>query len=218
MSTFLHYVHCKDALLDCSAPGGERCESLTWVDEIYLPLTLQWRHNECDGMSNHKSPDCLLERLFRCKSKKTSKLPVTGLCEGYSPVTGEFSAQRASNAEKFSIWWRHHGQDSNPRVSGTIFCSRLNDSMPHKPKALNPWSNKITSVGEPIPMWWANSHHFWQLGLCSLSGKTSYRKIAWSIEAARFGFRHIQSLWNLTGTSAAVLPRCLSNFRAIWWF
>ena len=30
-STFLHYVHCKDALLDCSAPGGERCESLTRV-------------------------------------------------------------------------------------------------------------------------------------------------------------------------------------------
>ena len=36
MSTFLHYVHCKDALLDCSAPGGERCESLTWVDEIAM--------------------------------------------------------------------------------------------------------------------------------------------------------------------------------------
>ena len=34
MSTFLHYVHCKYALLDCSAPGGESCESLTWVDEI----------------------------------------------------------------------------------------------------------------------------------------------------------------------------------------
>ena len=34
MSTFLHYVHFKDALLDCSAPGGERCESLTWVDGI----------------------------------------------------------------------------------------------------------------------------------------------------------------------------------------
>ena len=37
MSTFLHYVRCKDALLDCSAPGGERCESLTWVDEIMGP-------------------------------------------------------------------------------------------------------------------------------------------------------------------------------------
>ena len=38
MSTFLHYVHCKDALHDCSAPGGERCESLTWVDEIEMLL------------------------------------------------------------------------------------------------------------------------------------------------------------------------------------
>ena len=38
MSTFLHYVRCKDALLDCSAPGGERCESLTWVDEIMCDL------------------------------------------------------------------------------------------------------------------------------------------------------------------------------------
>ena len=43
MSTFLHYVRCKVALLDCSAPGGERCESLTGVDEIgnktwFLPL------------------------------------------------------------------------------------------------------------------------------------------------------------------------------------
>ena len=40
-------------------------------------------------------------------SKKTSKLRVTGLCEGNSSVTGEFPAQRASNAENVSIWWRH---------------------------------------------------------------------------------------------------------------
>ena len=32
--------------------------------------------------------------------KKTSKLRVTGLCEGNSPATGEFPAQEASNAEK----------------------------------------------------------------------------------------------------------------------
>ena len=42
-------------------------------------------------------------------------------------------------------------------------------------------------------------------GLYSLSGKTSYRKISWSIEAARFRFRIFQSLWNLTGTLAAAL-------------
>ena len=43
-------------------------------------------------------------------SKKTSEFRVTGLCAGNSPVTGEFPAQRASNAENASIWWRHHGE------------------------------------------------------------------------------------------------------------
>ena len=41
MSTFLHYVHCKDALLDCNAPGDERCESLTRVDEICRNWTVK---------------------------------------------------------------------------------------------------------------------------------------------------------------------------------
>ena len=40
--------------------------------------------------------------------KKISKLRVTGLCVGNSSVTGEFPAQKASNAENVSIWWRHH--------------------------------------------------------------------------------------------------------------
>ena len=52
-------------------------------------------------------------------------------------------------------------------------------------------------------------------GLYSLSGKTSYRQISWSLEAARLGVAMVVSLWNLTGTSAAVLPRYLPNFRAI---
>ena len=43
MSTFLHYVPCKDALLDRSAPGGERCESLTGVDEISIMFTASFR-------------------------------------------------------------------------------------------------------------------------------------------------------------------------------
>ena len=74
--------------------------------QLYHPL--QWRHNERDDVSNHQRFDCLLNRLFRRRSKKTSKLRVTGLCEGNSPVTGEFPAPRASNAENVSIWWRHH--------------------------------------------------------------------------------------------------------------
>ena len=74
----------------------------------YLWRALQWRHNDRDGVSNHQPHDCLLKRLFRRKSKKTSKLRVTGLCAGNSPVTGEFHTQRASNPENVSIWWRHH--------------------------------------------------------------------------------------------------------------
>ena len=66
--------------------------------------TLQWRHNGHDGVSNHQPYDCLLICLFRRRSKKTSRLRVTSLCVGNSPVTGEFSEQRASSAENVSIW------------------------------------------------------------------------------------------------------------------
>ena len=66
--------------------------------------SLGWRHNERDGVSNHQPHDCLLNRLFRRRSKKTSKLRVTGLCEGNSQDSGEFPAQRTSNAENVSIY------------------------------------------------------------------------------------------------------------------
>ena len=75
-------------------------------------LTLRWRHNVHGVVSNHQPHQCLLNRLFGCRSKKTSKLRVTGLCAGYSPETGEFPAQMASNAENVSIWWRHHVKKS----------------------------------------------------------------------------------------------------------
>ena len=63
--------------------------------------SLQWRHNGRDSVSNHQPHDCLLNRLFRHTSKKTSKLRVTGLCVGKPQGTGEFPAQMASNAENF---------------------------------------------------------------------------------------------------------------------
>ena len=71
-------------------------------------VSLQWRHTGRDSVSNHQLHDCLLNRLFRRKSKKTSKLRATGHCAGNSPGTGELPTQMASNAENVSIWWRHH--------------------------------------------------------------------------------------------------------------
>ena len=83
---------------------------LRWIlNMAYRYGSLRWRHNDHAGVSNHQPHGCLLNRLFRRKSKKTSKLRVTGLCAGNSPGTGEFPAQMASYAENVSIWWRHHG-------------------------------------------------------------------------------------------------------------
>ena len=62
-------------------------------------MPLQWRHNERDGFSNHRRVECLLNRLLRRWSTKTSKLRVTYLWAGNSPVTGEFPTQRAVNAD-----------------------------------------------------------------------------------------------------------------------
>ena len=87
-------------------------------------FTLQWRHNGRDSVSNHQPHDCLLNPLFRRRSKKTSKIRVTGLCAGNSPVTGELSAHVASNAENVSIWWRHHDRFWIPDS-----CSKLNSFL-----------------------------------------------------------------------------------------
>ena len=77
---------------------------------LFVPMLtlLQWNHNERDCVSNHQCLDCLFNRLSRRISRKTSKLRVTGLCEGNQPVTNGFPSQKASNAENVSIWWRHH--------------------------------------------------------------------------------------------------------------
>ena len=50
-----------------------------------LDHTLYWRQNDHSSVSNHQPHGCLLNRLFKRRSKKTSKLRVTGLCEENSP-------------------------------------------------------------------------------------------------------------------------------------
>ena len=86
-------------------------------------------HNEHHSVSNHQPHDCLMNRLFGRRSKKTSKLRVTGLCAGNSPGTGEFPAQMTSYAENVSIWWRHHvenqplwSQPERGHGKNRIFC------------------------------------------------------------------------------------------------
>ena len=70
---------------------------------------LQWRHIMSTMASQITSLTTVYSAVYsRRRSKKTSKLRVTGLCVGNSPVTVDISAQRASYAENVSIWWRYH--------------------------------------------------------------------------------------------------------------
>ena len=108
-------------------PHSRCCENPASAEDVAgfsRHLSLRWRHNGRDSVSNHQPRDCLLNRLFRRRSKKTSKLCVTGLCAGNSPGTGEFPAQRASDTEDVSIWWRHHVSEiyrSESSLSGSFF-------------------------------------------------------------------------------------------------
>ena len=56
-------------------------------------FALRWCHNGRDSVSNHRPHGCLLNRLFRRRSKKTSKLRRTGLCAGNSPGTPRTNGQ-----------------------------------------------------------------------------------------------------------------------------
>ena len=103
-----------------------------WVSNNY-----QWRHDECDGVLNLQRLDCLLSHLFRRRSKKTSKLRVTGLCEGNSQLTGEFPAQKASNVENVSVWWRHH--DKIPLTNSCHYHRFVCDYMPSHFTSLGVW-------------------------------------------------------------------------------
>ena len=80
---------------------------ITWIIRSWKYSSLQWRHNERDGVSNHRCLDCLFSCLFRRRPQKMSKLRATVFCEGNQPVTGGFTSQRASNAESVSIWRNH---------------------------------------------------------------------------------------------------------------
>ena len=115
--------------------------------------------DERDGVSNHQPHDCLLKRLFRCRSKETSMLRVTGLCAGISPVTDEFPAQRISKAENVSIWWRHHVTAMMPHEYHSVPNSKLK-------------TNKMSKL-HIYQLLWAGSSSGWWIPLTITSNVES---------------------------------------------
>ena len=88
------------------------------------------RHNERDGVSNHQRLHCLHNHLFGRRSKKISKLRVTGLCAVNSSETGELPPKKAVNAENVSIWWRHHGGKWSAKCNRRSSISLFKSSAP----------------------------------------------------------------------------------------
>ena len=76
VASLVHWQWCPSVTLHIGQMHG----SSNVGDTSNSPL--QWRHNGRDSVSNHQPHDCLLDRLFRSRSKKISKLRVTGLCAG----------------------------------------------------------------------------------------------------------------------------------------
>ena len=70
-----------------------------WKMWFSSTFPVQWRHNERDGVSNHRRHDCLLKRLLVCRSKKTSKLCGTALCE-WNPLMTSGSLYRGPVTRK----------------------------------------------------------------------------------------------------------------------
>ena len=99
----IHYINITWLIKGLISPSIQQIQ----MHSPHSTDTLEWRNNDHDGVSNHQPHGCSLNRLFRRKSRKTSKLRVTALCAGihrdrWIPHT------KASNADNVSIWWRHH--------------------------------------------------------------------------------------------------------------
>ena len=88
--------------------GHTMCREFTPTDRRQIlisegPHPLQCHHNGHGGVSNHQPLDCLLNCLFKLRLKKTSKLCVTGLCAGNSPVTVKSPHKGPVTRKMFSL-------------------------------------------------------------------------------------------------------------------
>ena len=72
-----------------------------------LTSSLQWRDNETRWRLKSPASRLFTQPLVQAQIKENIKAPRHWLCEGNSLGTGEFPAERASDTENVSFWWRH---------------------------------------------------------------------------------------------------------------
>ena len=108
--------------------------------------------------------------------KNPSKLRVTGLCEGNSPVTSDFPSQRASNAENVSIGWRHNNMCANDlamlearkSASETRTYFVWNSPLSKREGLISPYGTCHHIMYYAVNYWWPYScHEAWPLCRCN---------------------------------------------------
>ena len=112
------------------------------IDGLMQETSLQWRHNVRGGVSNHQPHDCIYSTVYSgADQRKHQSSASLAFVWVNSPMTGEFPAQRASNAENVSIWWRHHGNSSTSTRG-----PRDNECVPCRVKRKSNRANRVTGL------------------------------------------------------------------------
>ena len=125
-----------------------------YVGSVVVPLRLyplRWRHYGRDSVSNHQPHDCLLNLLFRRRSKKTSKLRVTGhLC-------GEFTGPRR---EKCFHLMTSSCLEIVARIKQLVLDCRHSTVVPLTRMVIQQQFNQILTI---VNCSKHTSHHFYEL-------------------------------------------------------
>ena len=104
-NTTMSLVKCTCTITNFGCLWVLQATRLPWITHFIHPL--HWRHNGRDSVSNHQPHDCLLNRLFRRRSKHQSSASLAFVRGIHRWPVNSF-AQMASKAENVFILWRHH--------------------------------------------------------------------------------------------------------------
>ena len=95
---------------------------------------------------------------------------ITGLCVGNSPVTDEFPANMASNAENISIWWQ-------TGFAGELYAHAVNTSI---------------CTMNFLTLQYSNIRHEWYILSVKKAGNISQKHKTMYWQLARIGFTVLQ--------------------------
>ena len=117
----IFFIGSKSMLCECYCSSV--CNAIFWsykpqknrsqhcVHNLWYVLCIKGRKGYAVNIGmlmSHYDVVIITEAFIQAQIKENIKAPRHWPLCGTSPMTSEFPAQSASNAEKVSIWWRHH--------------------------------------------------------------------------------------------------------------